>query len=96
MNLILYPTFYGGHTTVALTCIIDGFDVIQNYQVICPKGDLSGDGNLAIDDIEYLKESILLENSLTEFQWWAGDLDSDLFHSIFDLLLLSDLIQNEI
>jgi len=96
MNLILYPTFYGGHTAVALTCIIDGFDVIQNYQVICPKGDLSGDGNLAIDDIAYLKESIFLENSLTEFQWWAGDLDSDLFHSIFDLLLLSDLIQNEI
>jgi hypothetical protein len=27
---------------------------------------------------------------VTEFQWWAGDVDWDDTHSIFDLLLTSD------
>jgi len=39
-------------------------------------------------------ESILIENDLTEFQWWAGDLDADNSHSIFDLLGASDAVEN--
>ena len=39
-------------------------------------------------------ESILIENDVTEFQWWAGDLDTDDTHSIFDLLLTSDSIED--
>jgi len=40
-----------------------------------------------------IRESILIENDVTEFQWWAGDLDWDATHSIFDLLGASDLTE---
>ena len=38
--------------------------------------------------------SILFQNGITDFQDWAGDLDYDNVHSIFDLLQLSDLLED--
>ena len=55
---------------------------------------MNGDGSLFTEDMDLLSESILFENDLTEFQWWAGDIDYDESHSVFDLLRLSDLLEN--
>jgi hypothetical protein len=71
-----------------------GYTVILEYQRISPKGDMNSDGLITIEDVNVLMESILIENDLTEFQWWAGDLDADNSHSIFDLLGASDAAEN--
>jgi hypothetical protein len=94
VNLILYPVELGGHSEVAPTCLFAGYEVILDYQTISPKGDMNGDGSLFTEDMDLLSESILFENDLTEFQWWAGDIDYDDSHSVFDLLRLSDLLED--
>ena len=94
VNLILYPVELGGHSEVAPTCLFAGYEVILDYQTISPKGDMNGDGSLFTEDMDLLSESILFENDLTEFQWWAGDIDYDESHSVFDLLRLSDLLED--
>ncbi|MBT3519516.1 MAG: hypothetical protein HOA19_03420 [Candidatus Marinimicrobia bacterium] len=91
--LTLYPEELGGHSDVALTCILAGYTVILEYQRISPKGDMNSDGIITSEDVNLLRESILIENDVTEFQWWAGDLDWDATHSIFDLLGASDLTE---
>jgi hypothetical protein len=67
--------------------------VILDYQAISPKGDLNSDGLITIEDVNALMESILIENDLTEFQWWAGDCDYNDQHSVMDLLMVADLIE---
>lgn len=94
VNLILYPVELGGHSEVAPTCLFAGYEVILDYQTISPKGDMNGDGSLFAEDMDLLSESTLFENDLTEFQWWAGDIDYDDSHSVFDLLRLSDLLED--
>ena len=91
--LTLYPEELGGHSDVALTCILAGYTVILEYQRISPKGDMNSDGIITSEDVNLLEGSILTENDITEFQWWAGDLDWDATHSIFDLLGASDLTE---
>ena len=91
--LTLYPEELGGHSDVALTCIFAGYTVILEYQRISPKGDMNSDGIITSEDVNLLEGSILTENNITEFQWWAGDLDWDATHSIFDLLGASDLTE---
>ena len=94
VSLTLYPVELGGHSEMAPTCLFAGFDVILDHQAISPKGDLNSDGIITLEDVNVLMESILIENDVTEFQWWAGDLDTDDTHSIFDLLLTSDSIED--
>ena len=94
VNLELFPVELGGHSDVAVTCLLAGFTVILEYQRISPKGDMNSDGLITIEDVNALMESILIENDLTEFQWWAGHLDADNSHSIFDLLGASDAVAN--
>ncbi|HIF83543.1 MAG TPA: hypothetical protein EYQ37_06805 [Candidatus Marinimicrobia bacterium] len=94
VNLELFPEALGGHSEVAVTCLLAGYTVILEYQRISPKGDMNSDGLITIEDVNALMESILIENDLTEFQWWAGDLDADNSHSIFDLLGASDAVAN--
>ena len=93
VSLELFPVELGGHSDVAVTCLLAGFTVILEYQRISPKGDLNSDGLITIEDVNALMESILIENNLTEFQWWAGDLDYDDQHSVMDLLMVADLIE---
>jgi pimeloyl-ACP methyl ester carboxylesterase len=94
VNLELFPEALGGHSDVAVTCLLAGYTVILEYQRISPKGDMNSDGLITIEDVNALMESILIENDLTEFQWWAGHLDADNSHSIFDLLGASDAVAN--
>ena len=91
--LTLYPEELGGHSDVALTCILAGYTVILEYQRISPKGDMNSDGIITLEDVNLLRESILIENDVTEFQWWAGDSDYDDQHSVMDLLMVADLIE---
>ena len=91
--LTLYPEELGGHSDVALTCILAGYTVIIEYQRISPKGDMNSDGIITFEDVNLLRESILIENDVTEFQWWAGDSDYDDQHSVMDLLMVADLIE---
>ena len=90
VTLTLFPEYLGGHGEVATTCLFAGYDVILGYQAISPKGDLNSDSFITNEDVNFLMESILIETAVTEFQWWAGDVDWDDTHSIFDLLLTSD------
>ena len=52
------------------------------------------DGILSNDDIASHYNSLLTQNVISDYQWWAGDLDFDEDNTIFDLLLLVDLLQN--
>lgn len=94
VNLTLYPEAMGGHAELAIPCILGSYNVILAYQALSPKGDMNSDGQLTIEDSGLLVDSILEENELTEFQWWAGDADTDDSHSVLDLLLVLDQIDN--
>jgi hypothetical protein len=93
VSLTLYSESLGGHAGVAITCLFGGYNVIQDRQIISTKGDMDNDGIISSEDVNLLEGSILTENNITEFQWWAGDLDWDATHSIFDLLGASDLTE---
>ena len=54
---------------------------------------MNSDGFISLIDLALLSESILVENNITEFQWWAGDCDYDDQHSVMDLLMVADLIE---
>ena len=45
-------------------------------------------------ELEKVVPNILEEHELTDFQWWAGDADTDDSHSVLDLLLVLDQIEN--
>ena len=93
VSLELFPEELGGHSDVAVTCLLAGYTVILDYQKISPKGDMNSDGLVSLIDLALLSESILVENYITEFQWWAGDCDYDDQHSVMDLLMVADLIE---
>ena len=93
VSLELFPVELGGHSDVAVTCLLAGYTVILEYQRISPKGDMNSDGLVSMIDLALLSESILVENNITEFQWWAGDCDYDDQHSVMDLLMVADLIE---
>ena len=93
VSLELFPEELGGHSDVAVTCLLAGYTVILEYQRISPKGDMNSDGLISLIDLALLSESILVENNITEFQWWAGDCDYDDQHSVMDLLMVADLIE---
>ncbi len=93
VSLELFPEALGGHSDVAVTCLLAGYTVILEYQRISPKGDMNSDGLVSLIDLTLLSESILVENNITEFQWWAGDCDYDDQHSVMDLLMVADLIE---
>ena len=93
VSLELFPEELGGHSDVAVTCLLAGYTVILEYQRISPKGDMNSDGLVSLIDLALLSESILVENNITEFQWWAGDCDYDDQHSVMDLLMVADLIE---
>ena len=93
VNLELFPEELGGHSDVAVTCLLAGYTVILEYQRISPKGDMNSDGLVSSIDLALLSESILIEYNITEFQWWAGDCDYDDQHSVMDLLMVADLIE---
>ena len=94
MFLNLYPEETGGHADTHSNINVDAFNIAKDYQIINPLGDINGDGILFNDDIASLSNSLLTQNVISDYQWWAGDLDFDEDNTIFDMLLLVDLLQN--
>ena len=94
INLISYPEEMGGHGEVAGVAIFDAYITMLNYQLINPLGDFDGDAFLSIEDINFLTQTILYQEVISDYQWWAGDIDYDDDHTILDILHLSDLVQN--
>ena len=70
MFLNLYPEETGGHADAAPTLIFDAFNIIMDYQIINPLGDINGDGILFNDDIASLSNSLLTQNVISDYQWW--------------------------
>ena len=92
INIILFPEEMGGHSELAFFCLSQGFEVITDFQVISVKGDINNDGIISLMDFEQLSINLISGSEMTEFEFWAGDYDFDLKHSIMDLLSISDLI----
>ncbi len=94
INLVLYPEDMGGHSALAFVCLFAGYEVITDYQVISTKGDINNDGIISLIDFEQLSLSIIYDYEMTDFQYWAGDCNYDLKHSVMDLLFLADNIDD--
>ncbi|MBJ11699.1 MAG: hypothetical protein CMG62_01285 [Candidatus Marinimicrobia bacterium] len=92
VELILFPEFLGGHSQLAPICLISGFNTMLNYQIINEKGDVDNNTIIDFSDFLLLQSEILNQDLSSSFLFWSMDLDSDYFISIFDLLLLSDII----
>jgi hypothetical protein len=90
VNLVLFPEFLGGHSEVAITCLLSGFETASDYQMINNKGDLNIDGALSILDINVMMGYLVFESNFSDFELWAGDVNFDQKISILDLLILSD------
>ena len=93
ISLTLYPASLGGHAEIAPICLAAGFEIVIDYQIISSKGDIDGDANITLLDLEILLASLINENELNQYQYWASDLDFSNIVSVFDILLLADLIE---
>ena len=94
VHLNLYPEEIGGHADAAPVLINDAFNIILDYQIINSIGDFDGNGSLVYDDFDLLSQAILHQGIISDYQWWAGDIDYDQNHTVFDLLYLADMIEN--
>ena len=93
ISLTLFPASLGGHAEVASICLAAGFEIILQYQIINSKGDIDGDSDITLLDLGILSASLINENQLNQYQYWASDLDFTNTTSIFDILVLADLIE---
>ncbi len=93
ISLTLYPASLGGHAEVASICLAAGFEIILDYQIINSKGDLDGNSDITLYDLEILSTFLINDNELNQYQYWAGDLDFNNTISVFDILILADLIE---
>ena len=93
ISLTLFPVSLGGHVEVASICLAAGFEIILQYQIINSKGDIDGDSDITLLDLGILSASLINENQLNQYQYWASDLDFTNTTSIFDILVLADLIE---
>jgi len=92
VNLIEIPLSAGGHEDAAPVCLLAAFDTISTYQIINVKGDTNLDGLLNDIDYNLLIDHLLNITTFDLSESWAGDVDHDDRSSIFDLLLLEDII----
>ena len=61
-------------------------------QIVSSKGDINNDGLVSLLDMEQLLITVLNHSELTDFEFWAGDLNYNFDHTIIDILYLIDLI----
>ena len=92
VNLNLFPEELGGHSEIAFFCLSQGFQVINDLRIISVKGDMNNDGYVSLVDMDQLSFSILNYSEITDFEFWAGDLDNDFEQTIIDILYLIDNI----
>ena len=90
VNLILFPEVLGGHSEVAITCLLSGFETALDYQIINNKGDVNIDGNITILDLTIVISHLFDETNFLDLEYWAADVNFDNNISLFDILLLAD------
>ena len=93
INLILFSEEMGGHSELSFFCLSQGFEVITDLQVISYKGDINNDGLVNSLDLDQFSTILINNIEITNFQFWAGDLDYDFEVTIMDLLSISDIIE---
>ena len=66
VNLILFPEALGGHSEVAITCLLSGFETALDYQIINYIGDINNDGSITFLDltiiVSYLSSSFSIKS----------------------------------
>jgi len=92
VNLIEIPLSAGGHEDAGPVCLLTALDTISIYQIINVKGDTNLDGLLNDIDYNLLIDHLLNFTTFDLSESWAGDIDYDDKLSIFDLLILEDII----
>ena len=92
VKLIELPLSAGGHEDAAPICLLTALDTISTYQTINVKGDTNLDGLLNDIDYDLLIDHILNTTTFDLSESWAGDVDYDNRVSVFDLLLLENII----
>ena len=92
VNITLFPEEFGGHGELAFFCLSQGFEVVADLQIVSSKGDINNDGLISLLDMEQLLITVLNHSELTNFQFWAGDLNYDFELTIIDILFLVDMI----
>ena len=70
-------------------------DTILSYQLVNVKGDANLDGLINNIDYDLLIEYLVNSTTYDLSELWAGDIDFDTKLSIFDLISLSNIIENE-
>ena len=92
VNIELFSEDLGGHGEVAIYCLLSGYNIMLDHQMINEKGDIDGDGIISEADFDFLILSIINDSDVTDFQWWTGDINYDNIHDIFDLLVIADML----
>ena len=93
MNLILFPEALGGHSEVAITCLLSGFETALDYQIINYIGDINNDGSITLLDLTIIVSYLFEESNFSDIEFWAGDINFDNNISISDILILSESLE---
>ena len=93
--LIEMPESVGAHEDAAPSCLLTALDTILSYQLVNVKGDANLDGLINNIDYDLLIEYLVNSTTYDLSELWAGDIDFDTKLSIFDLISLSNIIENE-
>ena len=54
---------------------------------------MDGNSEITLLDLGILSSAIVNNNELTQYQYWAGDLDYNGTASVIDILMLADLVE---
>ena len=79
----------GYNGNVMIRSIVD-----TNSAITCPPGDLNLDGNVNVQDILGMVNSILGAIQLTEDQTCSADMNSDGFVNVMDITIVVNIILN--
>ena len=94
INLYLVDETLGGHSDVAVYCLLSAYSVCENnYKNIRDLGDLNNDSIINIQDMLIILGFIFNPNdAINDLDLWLSDFDSDQLINIQDIILIIDKI----
>ena len=93
VELILFPEILGGHSELIPVCLLSGFNTMLTYQNVNEKGDVDENSTIDAEDLSLLENFITSDISNSSYSFWAMDMNFDHSISVFDLLMLIDIIE---
>tara|TARA_A100000164_G_scaffold303773_1_gene279547 strand:- start:2201 stop:3580 length:1380 start_codon:yes stop_codon:yes gene_type:complete len=93
VELILFPEILGGHSELIPVCLLSGFNTMLTYQNVNEKGDVDQNSTIDAEDLSLLENFITSDISNSSYSFWAMDMNFDHSISVFDLLMLIDIIE---